>query len=115
MHPRLSRFACLLILATAAALPLSAQPGRSLTLGEALAEAERRSPELRASTAEVEAARARLTTAHARHQAAAELVEGEREQIEAAGELWRARIELELAVGGPAGAATGREEDDHVE
>ena len=63
MHPRLSRFACLLILATAAALPTSAQPGRSLSLGEALAEAERRSPELRASAAAVEAARARWTTA----------------------------------------------------
>jgi cobalt-zinc-cadmium efflux system outer membrane protein len=48
-----------------------------------------------------------------------ELVEGEREQIETAGELWRARIELELAVGGSAGDATGgetgREENDHVE
>lgn len=30
-----------------------------------------------------------------------ELVEGRREQIEAAGELWTARIDLELAVGGP--------------
>ena len=40
-----------------------------------------------------------------------ELVEGQREQIEVAGEMWLARVELELAVGGGVGIAIESEED----
>ena len=41
-----------------------------------------------------------------------ELVDGRREQIEAAGELWLARTELELAVGGDLAAADRKETPD---
>lgn len=41
-----------------------------------------------------------------------ELVEGRREQIDAAGELWLARTELELAVEGPLHPEAGEETED---
>lgn len=44
-----------------------------------------------------------------------ELVEGRREAIEVAGELWRARIDLELAVGGDLTVMNGEQESEREE